>query len=139
MYRVQLHEICEGLSSNFGDQVIHGLHLKANLDTCGLTNSSNFYIQMLKYVKKGYLQQHLEISDNAELCKQVFFSQPKAHQIKYVQKHCIVEDDILKLQEVMQGCIDIKICNSKYKRVIEGKWKVKEDAKAKESLLQQSR
>ena len=59
-----------------------GFTLKANLDTCGLMNSSNCHIQILKYDKKGYLQQHLEIPDNAELCKKVFLSQPKAHQVK---------------------------------------------------------
>jgi hypothetical protein len=40
---------------------------------------------------------------NAELCKQVFFLQPKPNQVKYAEKHCIVQDDILKLQEFFEG------------------------------------
>jgi hypothetical protein len=62
---------------------------------------------------KGYLHHDLEIPSNAELCKQVFLAQPKTHQVKFVEKHSVVNDDILRLKEFFEDCHDTAINSGK--------------------------
>jgi hypothetical protein len=51
----------------------------------------------------------MEMPNKAELGKQVFLTQPKAHHIKYVEKHRVVETDIFKLQEFFEGFHDADV------------------------------
>jgi hypothetical protein len=48
----------------------------------------------------------MELPNYDELCEQVFLTQPKAHRIKYAEKHRVVENNMLKLQEFFEGCYD---------------------------------
>ena len=47
----------------------------------------NCRVQILNYVKKGYLHHRMELPVKSRLCEQVFLAQPKAHRIKYAEKH----------------------------------------------------
>ena len=78
-------------------------------------------VQILDYVKQGYLCHRMELPNNIELCKQVFLAQPKAHRVKYAEKHRIVETDMLKLQEFFEGCHDADVQTSTYAKIVEGK------------------
>jgi hypothetical protein len=73
----------------------------------------------------------MELPNNNELCKQEFLAQPKAHCIKYAEKHRVVETNMLKLQEFFEGCHDTDVHSGKYARIMEGKKKAKENTKAK--------
>ena len=90
-------------------------------------------VQILNYAKKGYLHQCMEMPNDAKLCKQVFLARRKAHHIKYVEKHRVVESDILKLQEFFEGCHDADVHSGeyKYKRLVEGNMKTKQDGSSK--------
>jgi len=73
----------------------------------------NQRMQILNYVKQGYLHHRLENPGDAKLCEQVFLALPKAHQVKYTKKHHLVKDDILKLQEFFEGhCLQWQIQES---------------------------
>jgi hypothetical protein len=61
----------------------------------------------------------------------VFLAQLKANQTKYAEKHPIVETETLKLQEFFEGRHNPDVYSDEYKRVVEGKKKAKEGAKAK--------
>ena len=73
----------------------------------------------------------MELPNDDELCEQVFLAQPKAHCIKYSEKHRVVETDMLKLQEFFEGCHDADVCSGEYARLMDGKKKAKENTKAK--------
>ena len=65
--------------SNLGDQVIYWLHLKSKPGHMRFEEFLDLCMQILSYVKKGYLHCRLEIPSDAELCKQVFLALLKAH------------------------------------------------------------
>ena len=73
----------------------------------------------------------MELPNDVELCKQVFLAQPKPHRIKYAEKHRVVENDMLKLQELFEGCHDADVCSGVFAKIMEGKKKAKENNKAK--------
>ncbi len=69
----------------------------------------------------SYLHHRMELPNDTELCEKVFLAQPKAQRIKYMEKHCIVETDMLKLQEFFEGCHNADVCSGVYSRILEGK------------------
>ena len=73
----------------------------------------------------------MELPNNNQLCEQVFLAQPKAHPIKYAEKHIVVETDMLKLQEFFKGCHDADLRSGEYARLMDGKKKAKENTKSK--------
>jgi len=91
----------------------------------------NRQVQILDYVKKGYLHRHMEFPNDVKLCEQVFLAQPKPHHIKYAEKHRVVKNNILKLQEFFEGCHDADVHSRVFANILEGKKKAKEDDKAK--------
>ena len=58
----------------------------------------------------------------------------KAHQGKCVEKHCIIEADMLKSQEFFDCCNDAAVHNGKCKSVVESKKKAKQDTKTKKEV-----
>ena len=74
----------------------------------------------------------MELPNHTELCEQVFLAQPKAHRIKYAEKHRIVETDMLKLQEFFEGCHDADVQTGTYAKIVEGK-KPPDESKSKKS------
>ena len=80
----------------------------------------NCRVQILDYVKKGYLHRQMELPNDTELCEQVFLAQPRPHRINYAEKHQVVETDMLKLQEFFEGCHDADVCSSLYAKLLEG-------------------
>ena len=71
----------------------------------------------------------MKLPNEAELCEQVFLAQPKAHCIKYAEKHRVIETDMLKLQEFFEGCHNADVHSSKYARLMEGKKRPKKTAR----------
>jgi len=49
----------------------------------------------------------MELPNNDELYKQVFFAQPKAHHIKYAEKHRVVKSDMLKLKSSLKAAMTL--------------------------------
>ena len=64
----------------------------------------------------------MELPNNVELCKQVFLAQPKPHCIKYAEKHRVVKNDMLKLQEFFEGCNDANVHSGTFAKLMEGSW-----------------
>ena len=89
--------------TNLGDQVIRWLRLRGKPGHMRFEEFLNRRVQILDYVKKGYLRHRMELPNDTELCEQVFLAQPKAHRIKYAEKHRIVKTDMLKLQEFLRA------------------------------------
>ena len=58
----------------------------------------------------------MTLPNDVKLCKQVFLAQPKPHHIKYAEKHRVVENDKLKLQEFFKGCHDADVCSGVWPR-----------------------
>ena len=73
----------------------------------------NCRVQILSYIKKGFLHKWIELPNDAELCEQVFLTQSKSHHIKSAEKHRVVESDILKLQEFFEGCHNTDVHSGK--------------------------
>ena len=119
--------------TDLGDLVMFWLCIKAKPGCMQFEEFLYYQTQILNYVKNGYFYCCLELPSNAGLQKQVVLAQPKAHQGKYDKMHCLVETDMLKLQEFfeVEGCHNADACSGKYKRDVEGKKKPKEDAKDK--------
>ncbi len=74
----------------------------------------------------------MELPNETELCEQVFLAQPKAHRVKYAEKHRIVETDMLKLQEFFEGCHDADVRTGTFAKILEGK-KPQDEPKSKRS------
>jgi hypothetical protein len=63
----------------------------------------------------------MELPNDVKLCEQVFLAQPKPHRIKYAEKHRVVKNDMLKLQEFFEGCHDADMRSGVFAKVLEGK------------------
>jgi hypothetical protein len=96
----------------------------------------NQRVQILDYVKKGYLCRRMELPNDAELCRQVFLAQLKPHCIKYPEKHRVVENDMFKLQEFFEGCHDADVRSGIFAKIMEAKKKAKGNNKAKKPSRQ---
>ncbi len=70
-----------------GDQVIRWLRLRGKPAHMRFEDFLNRRVQILNYMKKGYLCHCMELPVESELCEQVFLAQPKAHHVKYAEKH----------------------------------------------------
>ena len=119
--------------TNLGDQVIRWLRLRGKPAHMRFEEFLNRRVQILNYVKNGYLRHRMDLPVESELCEQVFLAQPKAHQVKYAEKHRVVETDMLKLQEFFEGCHDADVRSGEYARIMESKKKPKEGSSAKAS------
>ena len=107
--------------TNLGDQVIRWLRLRGKPAHMLFEEFLNRRVQILNYIKKGYLHRCMEIPNDSKLCKQVFLAQPKTHCIKYAEKLRVVETDMLKLQEFFEGCHDTDVRSGEYARLMDGK------------------
>jgi len=117
--------------TNLGDQVIRWLRLRSKPGHMRFEDFLNRRVQILDYVKKGYLRRRMDLPYDVELCKQVFLAQPKPHRIKYAEKHRVGENNMLKLQDFFEGCHDADVHSGIFAKIVEGKKKAKEDDKAK--------
>jgi hypothetical protein len=71
--------------------------------------------------KKDILHWRMGLPNSVKLCKQAFLAQPKPHRIKYAEKHRVVENDMLKLQEFFMGCHDADARSGIFAKIMEGK------------------
>ena len=77
----------------------------------------------------------MELPNDVKLCKQVFLAQPKPHCIKYVEKHRVVKNNMIKLQEFFKGCHNADVCSGIFNKILEGEKKAKEDDTAQPHRL----
>jgi hypothetical protein len=119
-----------------GDQVIHWLHLRDKLAYMRFEDFLNRQVQILNYMKKGYLHHCMELPVKSKLCEQVFLSQPNTHHIKYMEEHRVVETDMLKLQEFFEGCHNADVHSDECARLMDGKNKANKNQEHQDQGLQ---
>jgi hypothetical protein len=61
-------------------------------------------VQLLSYLKGGYLRQTMELPLVQEKSEQIFFVQPMAHQNKFVDLNKMVPTDRLKMIAFFEQC-----------------------------------
>jgi hypothetical protein len=61
-------------------------------------------VQLLSYLKGGYLHQTMEVPTLQEKSEQIFFAQPKAHQFKFADLNKTVPTDTLKCIVFFKQC-----------------------------------
>jgi hypothetical protein len=61
-------------------------------------------VQLFSYLHGGYLHQTMEFSTAKEKSKQIFLTQPKAHQFKFAETNKVVPMDPLWLVDFFEQC-----------------------------------
>jgi hypothetical protein len=61
-------------------------------------------VQLLSYLKGGYLCQTMKVPTAQEKSEQIFFAQPKAHQFEFADLNKMVPTDPLKLIAFFEQC-----------------------------------
>jgi hypothetical protein len=61
-------------------------------------------VQLLSYLKGGYLRQTMEVPTIQEKSDQIFFVQPKAHRFKFAELNKTVPTNLLKLIAFFEQC-----------------------------------
>jgi hypothetical protein len=61
-------------------------------------------VQLLSYLKGGYLRQMMDVPTAQEKSKQIFFAQPKVHQNKFANLNKTVPTDPLKMIAFFKQC-----------------------------------
>ena len=65
-----------------------------------------------------YLRKTLAIPTPQEWAEQIFYQQPKAHQLKYAKEHDSVKRDMDKLKLFFNGCHTRDVGDGTYQKVI---------------------
>jgi hypothetical protein len=61
-------------------------------------------VQLISYLKGGYLPQTMDVPTAQEKSEQIFFAQPKAHQNKFVDLNKMVPTNPLKMIAFFEQC-----------------------------------
>jgi hypothetical protein len=61
-------------------------------------------VQLLSYLKGGYLRRTMEVPTAQEKSEQIFFAQPKAHQNKFTNLNKTMPTDPLKMIAFFEQC-----------------------------------
>ncbi len=61
-------------------------------------------VQLLSYLKGGYLPWMMDVPTAQEKSEQIFFAQPKAHQNKFANLNKMVPTDSLKMSAFFEQC-----------------------------------
>ncbi len=61
-------------------------------------------VQLLSYLKGGYLHRTMDVPAAQEKSEQIFFVQPMAHQFKFADLNKMVPTDLLKLIAFFKQC-----------------------------------
>ncbi len=90
--------------SNIGDQLIHWLCTPKKPTLMAMHKFMRRQVQLLSYLKGGYLRQTMEVPTTQEKSEQIFFAQPKAHQNKFMDLNQMVPKDPIKLIAFFKQC-----------------------------------
>ena len=89
---------------NIGDQLIRWLCTAKKPTLMPMHEFMQHQVQLLSYLKGGYLCQTMEVSTAQEKSEQIFFAQPKAHQFKFADTNKMVPTDLLKRITIFEQC-----------------------------------
>ncbi len=89
---------------NVGNQLILWLHTAKKPALMLMHKFMRHQVQLLSYLKGGYLHQTMEVPTAQENSEQIFFAQPKAHQFKFADLNKMVPTDPLKLIVFFEQC-----------------------------------
>jgi hypothetical protein len=90
--------------SNVGDQLIRWLHTTKKPALMPMHEFMWRQVQLLSYLKGGYLRQTMEVPTAQEKSEQIFFAQPMVHQFKFADTNKTVPTDSLKLIAFFEQC-----------------------------------
>jgi hypothetical protein len=87
-----------------GNKLIHWLHTAKKPALLPMHEFMRCQVQLLSYLKGGYLRQTMEVPTAQEKSEQIFFAQPKAHQLKFADLNKTVHTDPIKLIAFFEQC-----------------------------------
>jgi hypothetical protein len=82
---------------NVGIQLICWLSMAKKPTLMPMHKFMQCQVQLLRYLKGGYLCQTMEVPTAHKKSEQIFFAQPKAHQFKFADLNKMVPTEPLKL------------------------------------------
>jgi hypothetical protein len=89
---------------NIGNQLIHWLCMAKEPTLMPMHEFMQHHVQLLSYLRSGYLHRTMEVPTVQEKSEHMFFVQPKAHQIKFADLNKMVPTDQLKLIAFFEQC-----------------------------------
>ncbi len=89
---------------NIGDQLICLLHTSKKPALMPMHEFMRHQVQLLSYLKGGYLHRTMEVPTAQEKSEQIFFAQPKAHQNKFTNLNKTMPTDPLKMIAFFEQC-----------------------------------
>jgi hypothetical protein len=89
---------------NIGNQLIFWLHTAKKPALMPMHKFTRLQVQLLSYLKGGYLCQTMGVPMAQEKSEQIFFAQPKAHQNKFANLNKMVPTDPLKMIPFFEQC-----------------------------------
>jgi hypothetical protein len=89
---------------NISNQLICWLRTSKNLALMPMHEFMRRRVQLLSYLKGGYLHPMMDIPTVQEKSEQIFFAQPKAHQNKFADLNKTVTTDPLKTIAFFEQC-----------------------------------
>ncbi len=90
--------------SNIGDQLIFWLSTSKKPALMPMHKFMRRQVQLLSYLKGGYLRRMMDVPTAQEKSEQIFFAQPKAHQNKFADLNKMVPTDPLKMIAFFEHC-----------------------------------
>jgi hypothetical protein len=89
---------------NIGNQLICWLRTSKKPALMPMHEFTQRQVQLLSYLKGGYLCQMMDVPTVQEKGEQIFFAQPKAHQNKFANLNKTVPTDLLKMIAFFEQC-----------------------------------
>jgi hypothetical protein len=89
---------------NMGNQLICWLCTSKKPALMPMHEFTRRQVQLLSYLKGGYLCQMMDVPTAQEKSEQIFFAQPKAHQNKFANLNKTVPTDPLKMIAFFKQC-----------------------------------
>jgi hypothetical protein len=89
---------------NIGNQLIPWLCTSKKPSLMPMHEFMRRQVQLLSYLKGGYLRQTMDAPTVQEKSEQIFFAQPKAHQNKFADLNKMVPTDPLKMIAFFEQC-----------------------------------
>jgi hypothetical protein len=89
---------------NIGDQLIRWLCTAKKPALMPMHKFRRHQVQLLSYLKSGYLHRMMEVPTAQEKSEQIFFAQPKAHQNKFADLNKMVPTNPLKMIAFFEQC-----------------------------------
>ncbi len=111
---------------NVGNQLIFWLCTVKKPALMPMYKFMQHHVQLHRYLKGGYLRQTMEVPTAQEKIEQIFFAQPKAHQLKFADLNKMVPTDPLKLIAFFEQCQATKETTGVLEKIAKDKKQPKE-------------